>query len=134
MPELTDNIWQIVDNTPNMDIYKTGRTEEGIFDLNNQMIFGSFQYLSKSCGKLNFIFYVRDAGNYLIYVGPIVNIDLSDLNVNDRDQITRIEFKKADGIADNYILRHIDGGKNYVLSLDTDTSYVGPYSLLIQKK
>lgn len=134
LPEVTDSIWQIVDNTPNTGILTTGRDGTKIFDLNKQMIFGTFQYMSPSCTKLNFIFNVRDAGNYLIYVGPIVNIDLSDLNINDRDQITRIEFKKADGVNDNYLIKYLEGGKNYVLSLDTDTSHSGSYALLLQKK
>lgn len=134
LAEVTDSIWQIIDNTPDMGIVTTGKDGSRIFDLNSNMILGTLQYTSPSCTKLNFVFYVRDAGNYLFYAGPIVNLDLCNLNENSRDQLTRIEFKKADGVNDNYIVKYLEGGKSYVLSLDTDTSYSGSYSLLIQKK
>lgn len=133
LQEVNDSIWQIVDSTPNMNILTTGKNANGIFNLNNNMIFNNYNYRSPNCSKLNFIFNISEAGQYLFYVGKVVNLDLSKLNVESREQITRIELKKADGVNDNYILKYLEGG-NYVITLSNDANLVNSYSLLVQKK
>ncbi|WP_338557601.1 enterotoxin [Paraclostridium sordellii] len=134
MNPVDDSIWQIIDTTPELDILTTGRKGTDIFDLNKNMIFNSFNYMSPSCDRLNFIFKITEAGTYVFYVGNVVNLDLSTLNINARDQITRMEFRPADGVNNNYIMKYMEGG-NYVLSLEAPSiASAHPFDLLIQKK
>ncbi|CEN86361.1 enterotoxin [Paraclostridium sordellii] len=133
LQEVNDSIWQIVDNTPNMNISTIGRDGSNIFDLNKNMNFNTFSYNSPSCSKFNFIFKIREAGTYLFYVGNVVNLDFCKLNIEARDQVSRIQFKKADGVNDNYIKMFVEGG-NYVLTLTNNLGAVNSYPLLIQKQ
>ncbi len=133
LQEVNNSIWQIIDSTPNTGFLTTGREGGKIFKLNSNMNFNTFQYSSPTCKQLNFIFNIEQAGDYVFLVGKAANLGLYSLNIESRDQMTKIETKQCDNLNDTYIKRFLEGG-NYVLTVSADNDSNNNYSVLIQKQ
>lgn len=129
-----NSMWEIIDNSPNSGNLTVGKDLSGnIFDLNGNMLADTFTYTSQSCNQLNFVFNISEHGTYVFLTGRAANLGLYTLNLNNKDQITKIDVKKSDNINDTYIKKELQSG-NYVLTISTNNDISNEYFILIQKQ